>query len=178
MFPVDQLIILTILSFVGDPLRRLISKYLQALRTLDIFQIAIFDFYMGGFIFFILASIPLGLFTPAVTFLVIGFFFVVSLFFLIRTFSIKLKNQERNFSKIIGQAVNGKTAVLFGIGLITMFIVILWIEAEATSGILFGNVHDASLFSMLSTVISQNRMIPATLSPFESSGIIYPKDSP
>ena len=156
MFPVDQLIILTILSFVGDPLRRLISNRLSALGTLDLFQIVIFDFYMGGFIFFILASIPLGLFTPTITFLVIGVFFVVSLFFLIRTFILKLKNLQRNFSKVVCQAVNKKTVVFFGIGLIIMFIVILWIEADATSGILFGNVHDASLFSMLSTVISQN----------------------
>ena len=175
MFPVDQFIILTLLAFVGDPLRRLMSTYLQALRMLDIFQVAVFDFYMGGFIFFILASIPLGLFTPAATFLVIGFFSVISLVFLVRNFFIKLKNQEFTFSKIIERLSNYKLAVLIGIGIITMFVIVMWIEAEATSGILFGNVHDASLFSMLSTVISQNRMIPATLSPFESSGIIYPQ---
>jgi hypothetical protein len=151
------------------------SKYLQAIKTLDLIQVAIFDFYLGGFVFFIIASIPLGLFTPTVTFFVIGVFVVITLVFLIGTFATKFRDKEQPFLKRIRQAVNDKKAILFASAIITMFIIILWIEADATTGILFGNVHDASLFSMLSKVISQNRMIPATLSPFESSGIIYPQ---
>ena len=62
-----------------------------------------------------------------------------------------------------------------GIALLVLFLIVFFVESEAAQGIILGNINDASLFSAIAKLISTTGTIPSTLSPFDSSGIIYPQ---
>ena len=176
MLVAEMLLIMILLAVTGEPLRKVLATYIEALKNLDFFQVLAFDVYLGGFVFYAIALIPLGLFTSTITFIVFGVSFVLLLgYYIKKYFSTRKSGEQQNYSKILRAALIPKKQMIMGIILLLMFFIILWIENVATDGVIFGNVHDASLFSMLSTVISNNRMIPATLYPFEHSGIVYPQ---
>jgi hypothetical protein len=174
MFLADQLMVLLALAVTGEPVRIVASKHIQALKNLDIFQIATLDFFIGGFVVYTLALIPFGFFTRSITLILVITSFIFTLGYRIKRLYLSRKNNDAWLEKI-SLFFRLKVEICLGFFLVTIFVVIMWIHTEATVGILFGNVHDASLFSMLATVISKNGMIPGTLSPFESSGIIYPQ---
>ncbi len=174
MLLVDQLIILFLLSISGEPVRRLVSRRVKILESLDLIQIMTLDFYLGGLIFFVLAIFPFGLYTRSVTIAIIAFSILISFSLL----SWKYLKGLKNFTQLqitIRQVLESRATILTGFLLVTFFLLIFWIEAGAAQGIIFGNVHDASLFSAIAKLISKNGMIPSTLSPFDPSGIIYPQ---
>ncbi len=176
MLVAEMLLIMILLAVTGEPLRKVLAIYVQALKNLDFFQVIAFDVYLGGFVFYAIALIPIGLFTSTITFIVFCVSFILLLgYYIKKYFSTRKSGEHQNYAEMIRAALIPKKQVLMGTILLFMFFTILWIENVATIGVIFGNVHDASLFSMPSTVISKNRMIPSTLDPFESSGIIYPQ---
>jgi hypothetical protein len=132
---------------------------------------------MGGFVFYAMALLPFGLFTKTITLLVLGASLVITTAFLVEKYVLSNKESRPSWFDTIKQW-SGRirlTEILMGTAVVVIFLTVFWLEAEATVGVLFGNVHDASLFSMMSTLISENGCIPATLLPFDSSALVYPQ---
>jgi hypothetical protein len=175
LFLIDQLIILFLLSVVGDPLRNLFSIKITYLENLDLFQVLLLDFFLGGFIFYVIALIPFGLFTRSTVFFIIFITLVLNFIRYGRYLFLKFKAASSSFLDQLKYLFSSINKLTLGLVVILLFIILFWIESEATVGTLFGNVHDASLFSMLIKLISENGMIPTTLTPYETSGIIYPQ---
>lgn len=175
MLLIDQLALMSLLAVAGDPLRRLISGKVGVLQTLDMFQIALLDFYLGGIVFYVIALFPFGLFTSTITFIVLVVAFVITTTSIVKKHLLGVRRSDLHVIRRIRQLPCCINEILMGTAVILIFLTVFWFEAEASVGVLFGNVHDASLFSMISTAISQNGMIPATLKPFDSSGIVYPQ---
>ena len=53
------LLLLGLLVFIGDPLRAVALKRLDMFSDLDLVQICIIDVFVGGFILYALAILPL-----------------------------------------------------------------------------------------------------------------------
>ena len=171
----EQIALLCVLAIVGEPLRYLVSRRFTAVRSLDVFQALILDFYLGGFFFYFVALLPFHLFSRYFTILILIISFLILIILLLRKYLRRSENITQNILKKISKISKSRTEVLIGFLLILFFLIVLIMQIEATTGIIFGNIHDASMFSTIATLISRNGMIPATFSPFDSSGIIYPQ---
>lgn len=165
------LVLMFFLIVIGEPLRFLFLRRLRLFVDLDLPQICLLDVYLGGLVLYLIAILPLHLFSGPVVFgiTVFGFFFSVSIYL------------KRFFRGEIGGVrvflVEHKTTVLSYILLFTMFLVFLWIQLTPITTLVFGSIHDTSLHSLMVNVILENQHVPFTLHPYLPEGIVYPQAS-
>ncbi len=156
------------LVMIGEPLRIVFSRYSTIFRNLDVLQISVLDVYLGGFIVYVIALAPIGLFTPNI---LLGTLLFSTLFVLIfysqKFYFWRKEKQPIRFPD--NKSIICQTVVLF------LFLVMLWITIAPTTNFILGNVHDSSLYSLFAKVILENHQIPQTLQPYSPEGIIYPQ---
>ncbi len=166
------LVVLALLVFIGEPLRAAISKRLPMLSDLDLVQICILDVFIGGFILFILALLPFGLFSLPVTVGLTIFCFTVSLILHRKA----LVNYAKASTKL-DFYIRNRNSMLCYLLVFLMVIVFMSINLSALSNTVFGSVRDESIHSLYVQVISENHNIPFTLEPYLPEAIVYPQAS-
>jgi len=172
------LLLMILLIIIGEPLRIVFSRYLSSFRDLDVLQASVLDVYLGGFILYVLAIVPLRLFSSTVSLgitIVLGLF---SLFFHGRKvakalrkfnpFGVSIASMRNYFSK------HGESVLVFGI-VVAMFLVSLWIQITPLKDFIFGSIHDTSLHGLFTQVIIENSGVPVTMMPYLAEGVIYPQ---
>jgi hypothetical protein len=165
------LLLLGLLVFIGEPLRAVALKRLDMFSDLDLVQICVLDVFVGGFILYVLAILPLELFSlPIVTSLTL-FCMVISIFIHRKSLRNLIKMPKKEFFSKHQARLLGYLLVFL------MFLVFISINLSAVSSLEFGSVRDESIHSLYVQVISENHYIPLTLQPYLPEAIIYPQAS-
>ena len=177
MLLLQLLFLMFSLVMVGEPLRFLLSRYINFFKELDRLQICVIDVYFAGLLFYIIAVIPLHLFTFYTVWGITISSFIFSIFLhrknlekVILWFQHDQKNKYlyRFFQK------NGiqifKEVVVFG-----MFIISLWVQLAPLFNFVLGTIHDTALHALFVELILENGHIPATHQPYLEAAIIYPQ---
>ena len=159
------------LSALGEPWRILLRKFAGLFKSLDFLQILILDVYLGGFLLYIVAIIPLHLFS-AIT------LYAITLVSIVVVFSLhwrKFRNTTKSFflnpKKFLSQNHQSFEFVL----VVSMFLFSLVIQTSPLNHLVFGSVRDTSIHSLFVQVIIENRQTPLTAQPYLDEGIVYPQ---
>ena len=170
MLILELLFVLFSIAMLGDPFRSFIRHYSHAFRDLDILEILILDLFLGGFLLYVLASVPLEAFSHEVlaTLLIISVIFV-GVRLARRVISIKPRNLAIHTPA--STSVHFVSVVCVSL----VFTLILWIELAPMTNVVLGSVKDTSLHSLFVQILINNKMIPSTHMPFLHAAIIFPQ---
>jgi hypothetical protein len=158
------------LFVLGEPWRIIFRKFAGPFKSLDFLQILLVNVYLGGFFLYIIAIIPLHLFTAITLYTITILSGIVVLLFHRRKFRSAIQNlslhpkfsfQNRHSFEIITVA--------------SMFLFSLFIQTSPLNYLLFGSTRDTSLHSLFVQVLIENKQVPETLQPYLNEGIIYPQ---
>lgn len=174
-----QLLLLMILiAIVGEPFRIVISRFTGLFNDVDILQASVLDVYLGGFVLYALALVPLHLFSSTVTLGITIVFGLFSVFFHRRRIrkAMETVKRDRAFITLYRNylSTHGKTLLEYGI-IVALFLGGLWIQVVPLQNFMFGSIQDTSLHALFTQVIIENKNIPLTMQPYLSEGIVYPQ---
>jgi len=165
------LIFLFCLCSLGEPLRIFIRRFVGLFRDLDLLQLLILDVYLGGFVLYVIAIVPLHLFSSFVlystTLMAIAIVFLFHRKALMRILrSLKSGPRRPTFQG----PHDLETALVI---LIISFSIV--IQILPLSNLIYGSVRDTAIHSLFTQVIIENGQIPLTLRPYLAEGIVYPQ---
>jgi len=171
------LFLMFLLIMIGEPFRILFSRSLSFFRELDILQAGVIDVYLGGLFLYLIALVPLHLFTmysvwgTTVLFVFLSFFLHQEL---LRKFKFWFQFPQKQ--RYIYVFLNArKIRILKGAIVFGMFLFSLCIQLAPLSNFVFGSIHDVSLHGLFVELILENGHIPATHQPYLTAAIIYPQ---
>lgn len=168
----ELFLLMFLLTVDGEPLRFLLLRRLKFVSDLDTVQIIILDIYLGGFILYVIAMLPLHLFSWPI---LLGFT-VASLLFSI-AIHFKTLNHFSSLTRVKASLKQNRKVSLEYVAVFAMLVIFLLINLASLSGFVFGSVHDESIHSLTVEVILENKQVPFTLQPYLAEGIIYPQAS-
>jgi hypothetical protein len=159
-------------SALGEPWRLGLRKFVGIFKDLDVLQILVLDVYLGGFLLYIFAIIPLHLFSTDVLYAITLASTGIVLWF----YRQKFKGAARNlrlYLKRFSFRNNLFSEPLLLIVLIFLFSLV--VQTLALNGLIFGSIRDTSMHSLFVQVLLENKQVPMTLQPYLSEGIVYPQ---
>jgi hypothetical protein len=168
----ELLFLMFLLVVDGEPFRFFLLRRLRFLSDLDLVQIVTLDVYLGGFFFYVLAMLPLHLFSWPIV-----FGFTVACLLLSIGIHFRALTSLSSLTKIGASLRKNRKVSLEFIAVLAMFIFFLLLNLASASGFVFGSVHDESVHSLTVQVILENKQVPVTLQPYLAEGIIYPQAS-
>jgi len=158
-------------SALGEPWRIILRKFVGLFKNLDVLRILILDVYLGGFLLYIIAIVPLHLFSATMLYAT-TFVSILIVFWLhwkkFRNATQNLRLSLKNFS-----FQNHYSFEL--ILIVVIFLFSLVIQTSSLSGLFFGSVRDTSVHSVFVQVLIENKQVPMTLQPYLNEGIVYPQ---
>jgi hypothetical protein len=157
-------------SALGEPWRIVLRKFVGLFKNLDVLQILVLDVYLGGFLLYIIAIIPLHLFS-ATTLYVITLVSIVIIFWLHWK---KFRNATQNLRLSLKFPFQNHYSFEL-ILVVAFFLFSLVIQTSSLNGLFFGSVRDTSVHSLFVQILIENKQVPVTLQPYLSEGIIYPQ---
>jgi len=164
------LFLLLCLSAMGEPWRLVLRKLFGLFNGANLLQILLLDVYLGCFLLYVIAIVPLHLFSATMLYAVTLVSFVAAFLFHrggIRSF-IKSLSSSRRFS--FG---NRGSLELVIVGVLFLFGLV--VQSFPLSTLVFGSVRDTAIHSLFVQVVIENRQIPMTLQPYLDEGIVYPQ---
>jgi len=167
-----ELLFLAFCLFVlGEPWRILLRRFVSIFKNLDVLQIAVLDVYLGGFLLYVIAMIPLHLFFASLLFVVT----LVSLAIVFWSHRKTFKNAARNMLLYV-KTFSFRSHLLSELLLVALiFLIGLVVQTLALGGLVLGSMRDTSLHSLFVQVLLENKQVPMTLQPFVSEGLVYPQ---
>ena len=168
----QNLIFLLCLMLIGEPFRFAIAHFSRLFRNLNMLEAIVLDFYVGGLTLYVMATIPLRLFSPEILMGLLFVCLVLSLF-LHRRDVLQLAHVSMKSTKLY--FLTNASAISEGSIVLCLFLTTLWLESVPITGLVFGNVQDSSLYGLFVKLILQNRQVPVNLLPYSAESIIYPQ---
>lgn len=157
-------------SVLGEPWRLVLRKFVWIFKNPDVLQILVLDVYLGGFLLYTIAIIPLHLFSTTILYTIILISIVIVLWRHWKKFRDATQNLHRYFRFSFQ---NFQLSELKLVALIFLFCIV--IQTLSLSGLFLGSVRDTSIHSLFAQVLVENKQVPVTLQPYLSEGIIYPQ---
>jgi hypothetical protein len=157
---------------LGEPWRLALQKFGGVFKNLDVLQILVLDVYLGGFLLYVIAMIPLHLFSAEVLYAIT----LASAFFVLWLYRKGLKSVALNLHSNL--KVFSFRNKLFSEPLLLIVLVFLFglvVQTLALNGLIFGSIRDTSMHSLFVQVLLENKQVPMTLQPYLSEGIVYPQ---
>jgi hypothetical protein len=168
-----QLLFFMFCFFVlGEPWRLGLRKFVDIFKNLDALQILVLDVYLGGSLLYILAIIPLHLFSADVLYTITLASTAIVLWFYRKKFGSAARNLRLYLKKFSFRNHLFSEPLLL---IVLIFLFSLGVQTMALSGLVFGSVRDTSLHSLFVQVLLENKQVPTTLQPYSSEGIVYPQ---
>ena len=158
------------LCVLGEPWRIIIRKFAGLFKSLDILQILIVNVFLGGFFLYLIAIVPLHLFTAATTYAIT----VLSGLAVVLFHRRKIRNIVQGLSlgsKFSFQNFRSLEVIIVAL----IFLFCLFMYTSPFNSLIFGSIRDTSLHSNFIQVLIENKQIPETEQPYSSAGIIYPQ---
>ena len=158
-------------SVLGEPWRLVLRKFVGIFKNSDVLQILVLDVYLGGFLLYVIAIIPLHLFSVTTLYAISLMSTVIVLWFHRKKFKNATRNLQLQFKKFSFRNHLLSEPLL----IVLIFLFSLVIQTLSLSGLFFGSVRDTSIHSLFVQVLVENKQVPVTLQPYLSEGIIYPQ---
>lgn len=158
------------LCILGEPWRIVIRRFTGLFKHLDFLQILIVNVFLGGLVLYIIAIVPLHLFTVATTYV----FTILSSIAIVVFHRRKFKSASQSLS-LHAKSLFGKPHLLEMIIVASMFLFCLFVYTSPFSSLIFGSIRDTSIHSNFIQLLIENKQIPETEQPYSSAGIIYPQ---
>ena len=158
------------LSALGEPWRMFIRKFTGLFRGLDSLRAFLLDVYLGGFLLYVIAIVPLHLFS-AVVLHVITLVSIVTVVLLHRR---RLKDALLPALSRPATLLKKRPSLELAL-ILAIFAFSLVIQTYPLNDLLLGSVRDTGIHSLFVQVLIENRQVPVTLEPYLSEGIIYPQ---
>ena len=158
------------LCVLGEPWRIIIRKFAGLFKSLDILQILIVNVFLGGFFLYLIAIVPLHLFTAATTYAIT----VLSGLAVVLFHRRKIRNIVQGLSlrsKFSFQNFRSLEVIIVA----SIFLFCLFMYTSPFNSLIFGSIRDTSVHSNFIQVLIENKQIPETEQPYSSAGIIYPQ---
>jgi hypothetical protein len=158
------------LFVLGEPWRMLIRKFVGLFKSLDFLQILVVNVYLGGFLLFIIAIVPLHLFSATTL-------YAITILSGILVFSFHWRKIKKAIQKLSSRTrfsfQNHHSIEIILVAF--MFLFSLFIQTSPFNYLLFGSVRDTSIHSLFTQVLIENKQIPETEHPYSAAGIVYPQ---
>jgi len=167
-----QLLFLMFCLFaLGEPWRVALRRFTGLFKTLNFLQILVLDVYLGGFLLYVVALIPLHLFS-AITLYSTTLISIVAVFLLHwRRFRNAIQTSPLYTKKLSFQHNLSFELLLVVLIFLFSFIIQTW----PLTHFHFGSVRDTSIHSLFVQLIIENKQIPVTVQPYLNEGIVYPQ---
>jgi len=159
------------LSILGEPLRIILRRFAGLFKSIDFLQILVLDVYLGGFLLYIVAIIPLHLFSAITLYAITSVSIVVVFLLHWRKFRNAIQNLSLYSKKVSFQNHHSFELML----VVLMFLLSLFIQTSPLNNLFFGSVRDTSIHSLFVQVIIENKQVPVTVQPYLNEGIVYPQ---
>jgi len=159
------------LFVLGEPWRLILRKFVRFFKSLDILQILVLNVYLGGLLLYVIAIVPLHLYSATIL-------YTITILSALIVFSFHLKEIRttiRRLSLHTEFSFWDHRSSLELIIVAFMFLLSLFIETSPFNYLLLGSVRDTSIHSLFTQVLIQNKQVPLTEQPYSSSGIVYPQ---
>jgi hypothetical protein len=157
---------------LGEPWRLGLRKFVDVFKNLDVLQTLVLDVYLGGFLLYVIAIIPLHLFSAYVLYAITLASASIVLWFHREKLGSVAENLRLNL-KSFSFSNHPFSEPLLLIALIFLFGLV--VQTLALNGLIFGSIRDTSIHSLFVQVLLENRQVPMTLQPYLSEGIVYPQ---
>jgi hypothetical protein len=158
------------LSALGEPWRMLIRKFTGLFKGVDFLRAFLLNVYLGGFLLYVIAIVPLHLFS-AVVLHVITLVSIVTVVLLHRR---RLKDALSPALSHPATLLKKRPSLELAL-VLAIFAFSLVIQTYPLNDLLLGSVRDTGIHSLFVQVLIENRQVPVTLEPYLSEGIIYPQ---
>jgi hypothetical protein len=158
------------LFVLGEPWRLILRKFFGLFTSLDFLQILVVNVYLGGFLLYVIAIVPLHLFS-AIT------LYAITILSSIAVLTVHWRKIRRAIGKLSSH-VSFSFPSRHSIETITvasMFLLSLFIQTSPFNYLLFGSVRDTAIHSLFAQVLIENNQIPETEQPYSGAGIVYPQ---
>lgn len=159
------------LSALGEPWRVVLKKFVGFFKYYNFLQILVLDAYLGGFLLYIIAVIPLHLFSATTLYAITLVSIVIVLWLHRREFRNITKNLRLCLKKFSFQNPHLLELAL----VILIFLFSFVVQTSPFNHLFFGSVRDTSIHSLFAQVLIENKQVPMTLEPYLNEGIIYPQ---
>lgn len=164
------LFLLLCLSAMGEPWRLALRKFFGLFNGVNLLQILVLDVYLGCFLLYVIAIVPLHLFSATMLYGVTLASSAATFLFhrgRIKSFIKNLTSPKKLSFRNHGSLELVIVGVLFLFGLV--------VQTFPLSTLIFGSVRDTAIHSLFTQVVIENRQIPMTLQPYLDEGIVYPQ---
>jgi hypothetical protein len=158
------------LSALGEPWRMLIRKFTGLFRGLDFLRAFLLDVYLGGFLLYVIAIVPLHLFSAVVLYVIT----LVSIVTVVLLHRRRLKDALSPALFHPATLLKKRPSLELALVLV-IFAFSLVIQTYPFNDLLLGSVRDTGIHSLFVQVLIENRQVPVTLEPYLSEGLIYPQ---
>ena len=157
------------LSVLGEPIRVALRKLAGLFISLDLLQIFVLDIYFGGVLLYVLAILPLQLFSASVLYATT----LVSAVTVLAIHRRRIRSFPRYFRSPRNPVQVYRSYELILVVFFFLFSFVL--QTLPVTALFFGSVRDTAVHSTFTQVLIENRQVPFTLRPYLNEGIIYPQ---
>lgn len=164
---VQLLFVMILFALIGRPFIFFLKRRLRFFEELNFVQELVFDVYLGAILLYVIALIPLHLFNTLTIFAVLSFAVAFT--------SIQIIQMLKSKDSLTNLLLSVKKDWLEQCAVLALFMVPLVVQAAPLSVLVFGTVHDTSLFALFTQLILENNQIPATHLPYIPAAIVYPQ---
>lgn len=158
------------LFVLGEPWRLLLRKFFGFFGSLDFLQILVVNVYLGGFLLYVIAVVPLHLFTATTLYAIT----ILSSILILMVHRRKIRRAIGKLSLLVRFSFPSRHSIEI-ITVASMFLLSLFIQTSPFNYLLFGSVRDTAIHSLFSQVLIENGQVPETEQPYSGAGIVYPQ---
>ncbi|MCI4330535.1 MAG: hypothetical protein L3K19_01645 [Thermoplasmata archaeon] len=165
LWPLELLVFAASFGVVGEAVRQLLARYAPLLATVDPFERAIVDLYLGGAVVYLIAWLPPGLFYAATL-------PVVVLASVLGLWVASLRREPTSagpYGIPIGFHIGWRSVALIAA------LLLFGIEVVAAEGAPTGNTYDSGLFTAYNALLIAHHSLPTSLLPIVNQPLPYPQ---
>ena len=161
------LLLLALLAILlGEPVRSLLARWSGWLAGVDPVERAVVDLYLGGALVYVLAAVPLGLYSPAAVVVVGALAWALRLW--------RGPSVRRSAAATLRSVASAARRVPYWL-VLASFLGLLAVEVAAAAPVPTGNTYDSSLYALYGSLLLLHHTIPLTLAPVDPVAVAFPQ---
>lgn len=154
-------------AVVGECTRDLAGRWLASWRGLELVERLLLDFYLGGAVMYLVATVPVGAFTPTIVF---GLPIAAAVVLVARRAWLRARGDDLG-----GERTASARWPVGALSALLVAFVLLVFELALALPIGTGNTYDSSLLTLYVSLLLQHHTIPLSFEPYASVGLLYPQ---
>lgn len=152
---------------VGELLRSLAAPWVPIWRRPELIERGLVDFYLGGALLYLIASVPVGAFQFPVL-VALPIVAAVGIVLLLVRWSSRTDPVAR-------RAYFGSLVRPVHLFVLLSALGLLLVEVSVAAPVATGNTFDSSLFTLYTSLLLQHHMTAQSFAPYATTGLLYPQ---